>query len=538
MKLRSLAVLRKADSRYLPILVLAGFIISLLSFGQMVAMQTLIEKRSDGWAALRVGLLMLVCSFAIEIVSTLLALRGELAAQLTQKMMTEAAVHKCENAKLNEFESKRWLDGLEFQQAGLLSVPLQVSGGIVSLLSGLGIIFGAIVSLISLGPMYSLGFALCMVPLVLASLASTSASISLSEGLVSIQRKVGYLTWLLTMREGQLTTRGSGLFLHIKKMLSTAFVSTISEVKNSLRSRVWLIVSGQIGSALILVLVLIGTKTLSSSETNMGVTIVALALLQVRGAGVSALSGFESIWAAEKLFALFPEQELKKSQSQRSGAATDASAGILLSKVSYTYPDAKTACLCEESLQIRPGQLVVIVGANGSGKSTLAKIAAGLLRPDRGMVVSLDNMTLRQGPAMCYEGVHLVQQDPLLMQIPIQTVLRCYEPLIWEKLRISELVESLPFGLDSELGRLDGSGELSAGQWQRVLLARALCSEDKVLILDEPTAFLDSCARKGFLSLLSQRSDRGYLVVTHDQEIVEMADCVLSLNLGAKNAVC
>ena len=92
---------------------------------------------------------------------------------------------------------------------------------------------------------------------------------------------------------------------------------------------------------------------------------------------------------------------------------------------------------------------------------------------------------------------------------------------VWEKNpfeRIKIIIDNLPQGGETQLGRLfDGGQELSMGQWQRIALARALCSDAPILLLDEPTAWLDADARNHFDHTLQQlKQHKIILLITHN----------------------
>jgi len=172
-------------------------------------------------------------------------------------------------------------------------------------------------------------------------------------------------------------------------------------------------------------------------------------------------------------------------------------------------------------LTVAEGEVVAVIGESGSGKSTLARCAVGLTRPDAGAVwhgetdlATCDRRTLRalrrQAP--------LVFQDASLALDPRQR--------IGAAVAEARIVHGLPprddllapVGLPPELARRYPH-ELSGGQRQRVLLARALATEPTLLLLDEPTASLDTLTRADVLALLQNLVGlRGLamLLITHD----------------------
>jgi oligopeptide/dipeptide ABC transporter ATP-binding protein len=177
------------------------------------------------------------------------------------------------------------------------------------------------------------------------------------------------------------------------------------------------------------------------------------------------------------------------------------------------------------SLRVRRGETLAVVGESGSGKTTIAKVAAGLQRATRGTLgwrAGADGMTAGGGADR--QRVHMVFQHPVQSLDPTWRVRRSVkEPLRHLGVpdreadrRVRDMIGEV--GLDA--GILDRyPRELSGGQAQRVAIARALVADPDIVILDEPTASLDQTVRARILALLAelqQRTDVGYLMITHD----------------------
>ena len=172
------------------------------------------------------------------------------------------------------------------------------------------------------------------------------------------------------------------------------------------------------------------------------------------------------------------------------------------------------AALDGVSLELRPGEILGVVGRSGSGKSTLARVLLGLERPDEGEVIfdgrSLEALTEPERRRL-RRDVQVVFQDPHAALDPRQSV----GDAVAEPLAVHGLV---PRGERRERGKLllgevglpgedafleRSPRELSGGERQRVALARALASEPRALILDEPVSALDASVRGQVLNLLA-----------------------------------
>jgi len=179
------------------------------------------------------------------------------------------------------------------------------------------------------------------------------------------------------------------------------------------------------------------------------------------------------------------------------------------------------------SLAVEPGEILGLVGENGAGKSTLLSILAGLERPDAG-TVSIEGIPVRSGSpaASIRQGISLVHQHFSL--VPTFTVA--------EQLRLAGWAgASLPEGVGDDI-RPDARIEwLAPGQQQRVELAKALVSNPRVLLLDEPTSILAPSEVDGLFATLYRLRESGtaILFVTHKiREVLAHADRIVVLRRG------
>ncbi|MET7981954.1 MULTISPECIES: ABC transporter ATP-binding protein [unclassified Streptomyces] len=197
------------------------------------------------------------------------------------------------------------------------------------------------------------------------------------------------------------------------------------------------------------------------------------------------------------------------------------------------------------SLSVAPGETVGIIGETGSGKSTLARAVLGLVRASAGSVVvdgeDVSAHGRRQWRALRRRGlVQYVFQDPLLSLDPDLTVeASLSEPLLVRGVSRAEAARRVRAFLarvrlsEDLLGRLPG--ELSGGQRQRVAVARALVTEPRLVILDEPVSALDSANRVQILRILEELRDDGVALVfiSHDLgSVAGIADRIAVLYRG------
>lgn len=206
--------------------------------------------------------------------------------------------------------------------------------------------------------------------------------------------------------------------------------------------------------------------------------------------------------------------------------------------VSYGYEDRQTV-LKDVDFSVRAGQKIAIVGPSGAGKSTLIGLLSRLYDPDCGRVL-IDGYDLRH---LTLESlrmqVSVVLQDTLLFATSIEENIAYGAPENTpEDIRnaaklanIHEFIESLPGGYSTQVG--ERGVTLSAGQRQRIALARAALRQSPILILDEPTSSLDKENRFAVRQALdSISSGRTTFMISHALPEIEHADLILHLENG------
>ncbi len=214
---------------------------------------------------------------------------------------------------------------------------------------------------------------------------------------------------------------------------------------------------------------------------------------------------------------------------------------LLLDKVSATYysGEQRLAVLDNISLHVKTGEFVAVLGPSGSGKSTILKIAAGLLKPDRGKVLINEREITGQPQLVGY----MPQQDLLF---PWKTLKQNASlPLIaaktGEKEAYARVDEMLPvFGLEGFSDYYPH--QLSGGMRQRAALMRTMLIESNLMLLDEPFAALDALTRgnmQDWLLKIWERFQRSVLFVTHSiDEAIYLSDRIYVISeRPGKNAL-
>ena len=194
---------------------------------------------------------------------------------------------------------------------------------------------------------------------------------------------------------------------------------------------------------------------------------------------------------------------------------------VYLDNISFSYENHMV--IKNLSLKAKTGEHIGIVGDSGCGKSTLLKILAGLYRPDCGTAVIAGEHSSEE----IRKQVSLVMQNNSLFPMSIRDNITCGHPIseeiIWaacQNASLTKWIESLPDGLDTNVG--ERGNQVSGGQAQRIQIARALCKDAPVILLDEPVSALDQDTGYSVLDALHKLTDgRTVIHVTHHQETLD-----------------
>ncbi|SFY38212.1 thiol reductant ABC exporter subunit CydD [Streptomyces atratus] len=259
------------------------------------------------------------------------------------------------------------------------------------------------------------------------------------------------------------------------------------------------------------------------------------AYLPIRQVGAQYHAAAEGLSAAEEIFAVLETEPRQAGTAGVPGALRLELEGVTVRHEGRTEPS-----LAGASLVVDEGETVALVGPSGVGKSTLLDVVLGFTTPDEGRVRigGVDLATL--SPDKWRERIAWVPQRPYLFAGTIAENVRLARPdadagAVTAALRDAgayDFVAELPDGERTLLGE-DGAG-LSAGQRQRLALARAFLADRPLLLLDEPTASLDGETEAGIVEAVRRlAAGRTVLLVVHRPALLSVADRVVTLEPSA-----
>ncbi|MFH8489984.1 thiol reductant ABC exporter subunit CydD [Streptomyces longisporoflavus] len=268
-------------------------------------------------------------------------------------------------------------------------------------------------------------------------------------------------------------------------------------------------------------------------DLYVGLVILILApeaYLPLRQVGAQYHAAAEGLSAAEEIF------QVLETPVRTAGTGAVPDGALSVEGVTVRYPGRASDAVSGVSFAVRPGETVALVGPSGVGKSTLLDVILGFVEPAEGRV-RVGGVDLAEvAPEQWRERIAWVPQRPHLYAGTIAENVRLARPdaddaSVREALDAAgalEFVSALPAGAQTVLGE-DGAG-LSAGQRQRLALARAFLADRPVVLLDEPTAALDGETEAGVVEAVRRLAvGRTVLLVVHRPALLGIADRVVRL---------
>ena len=368
------------------------------------------------------------------------------------------------------------------------------------------------------------------------------------------ERKAWYYHTMLTGAEHAREIRMLGLgplltrrFKRLRRRLRQLRLSVIrirSLSDGAVQCAATLLVFGMLGY--------IASQTISGAIT-IGAMIMYFQAFQ-KGLGcqramVEALAGlYEDNLFLSHFYAFLDTPTKVKEPGNPVRIANTAPAEIIFDKVTFHYPGQSCPVLNEVSFQVKPGEVVALIGANGSGKSTLIKLLCRFYDPVCGRI-TMNGTDLRELALHdLRRHVGVMFQDAVKYHLTVRDNIGFGDVPRHEPYRVSDVacetaarqadadgfVSQLPDGVDTVLGnRFSKGAEISIGQWQKLALARTFMSPASVQVLDEPASALDTASEYKIFSRFKQLLDgRSAIIISHRFSAVRMADRIVVMEEG------
>ncbi|WP_074624860.1 ABC transporter ATP-binding protein [Bacillus cereus] len=298
-----------------------------------------------------------------------------------------------------------------------------------------------------------------------------------------------------------------------------------SEVKKTMMQHCIGVVGTVIETGAYIVVLIIGAKKIMRGEIEVGSLIAVLATIEmlffpVRYVGDLLIMTQVAVASANRAFCFLNKRAVDSN--------VERAMGIRITNVSFQENDEEKCRIHNINLQIRPGELVMIVGESGAGKTTLLKLITGLYKPSNGSIAYYGNearmTTVWQEPRFFRTTV---TENMYFGEEGLENQLEKNSELI----NVTPIIRGLPEGSQTVLHK--SGEEFSGGERKRLALLRAIVSNPTLIILDEPTAGLDPGNQELVWNMIEGIGrDVTRIVATHDVERVVLADRIVIMKEG------
>jgi ATP-binding cassette subfamily B protein len=475
----------------------------------------------------------------------------ELLADLVSRATLHRVLARAGEVDLLEYETSQLHDRLQRALFNGTFRPLQMTGGLLAVLSGVGGSVGIGIALFAISPIFFLLAIAASVPVWLIGVFSSRVMYRFAYAQTRRDRDRLYLQELQSERREAKEVRAYELNAYLLQVWRANYDQRIAELRAVVRRRIR---SGTLASllsavllagaiAVLVELVRSGRMSLGAAGAALGGLIVLGGQLQTLGSGIGAVYESSLFVQDYTQFVAAPEP------SERSSFAGARPAGKPLQTVQargvdFSYPAGVGPALRGVDVEVAAGEIIALVGENGSGKSTLTKLLAGLYPPASGSLTwnGVDYAALDIGSVR--DQIAVLFQDYIHFELTLAANVhfgRWRRPPDERTLALAagaagaaSIVAGLPQGWATRMGpQYQGGRELSGGQWQRLAIARALFRDAPLVILDEPTAALDPRAEAAlFGDVRALFAGRAVVLVSHRFATVRTADRIYVLHEG------
>ena len=377
--------------------------------------------------------------------------------------------------------------------------------------------------------------ALCITLVTLVfSIVSSLAQMKISKRYMELSGKMSGMTYQIITGVQKIKLSGSE-----KRMFARWMNEYAEESKYTYGTPPFIMFNGVISTAISLAGTIVmyffavrsGVSVADYTAFNAAYGMLSGALMSVAGIALTAARIKPVIDMAKPIMDAEPEI------SEGKQIVTKVSGGIELSNVSFRYEDNSPLVVDDLSLKIKPGQYVAIVGKTGCGKSTLLRLLLGFEKPQKGAIYydgrdmgTLDLKSLRK-------RIGVVTQNGKLFQGDIYSNIIISAPYLsvddaWKAAEIADIaddIRAMPMGMHTIIS--EGAGGISGGQKQRLMIARAVAPNPKILMFDEATSALDNITQKKVSEALdSLKCTR--IVIAHRLSTIKQCDRIIVLDGG------
>lgn len=505
-----------------------------------------IDLQAVLWRVAAFGLATLAFLVARSLSGLAREAQGMAVADYVDRMIHSRAVA----ADLAFYESPQYFDTLQRAKQSGSQRPAQVTSNILLLSKNLIMLVAVTVLLVSINWMLLPILLVAIVPALLVRVYFTRTLYEWRRRRTPMERRAAYLDWLMTSD------------FHAKELRLNQLGDYLRDLYSGLRGRirgenfqiskrrtlVELVVASVATLVFFAALAYLAVQTAEGRNTVGDLVLFLLVFQRAQSMGqeiVHQISRFyEDHLYIGLLFEFLEVSPAVGSPAEPLATPARLERGVVLEKVSFTYPGCQSPVLKDIEMALPAGKVIALVGSNGSGKTSLIKLLTRLYDPTDGRIL-VDGQDIRHFDLEAYRR---------LFSVIFQDFSR-YADTVRENIRFGDIhlqsdspeivdaaqragaegfITELPSGYDTRLGRMFENGqEISVGQWQKVALARAFLNRSRVIILDEPTSAIDPNAEFELFENFRERiGDRTALIISHRLSTIRLADYTYVLEHG------
>lgn len=459
-------------------------------------------------------------------------------------VIMEAFFHKIRTVKVIEFEEPEMLDTINKAKAGIgNSINLLIKTELI--ISNFGVYFVLIfVYLFKLHPLLSIVIWCIFIPTLISYSFRNKIKCMAEEKLAVERRRIIAYEAYIGERKFFKETRQlkatdffkEKLLLSLKefnKLILKSFnkINTIKLILNIIYFTGFIIILG-----ILYYLVLI--KAISVGAV--GAVLITVKLIYDR---MEELFNFQLADISEAYNGLYNlHYMLEREEEQKGEKLNGESLEICFKDVSFRYPNADSNTLKNISINIKPKEIIAIVGENGSGKTTLSKLISGIYQPSEGDIFYNDISIHKLDISSLFKKVTVVFQNFQQYALSVRENVAIADTDNIDNKKVEESLKSVDLaymvnnfdeGLDTLLSREFGGTDLSLGQWQRIAIARANYKNASLIVFDEPTASLDPLQEMDIMKkFVESTKDKTAILVTHRIGAAKLADRIITMKNG------
>nr|WP_290701664.1 ABC transporter ATP-binding protein [Halomonas sp. UBA3074] len=472
--------------------------------------------------------------------------QGMLVADYVDNIVQKTAI----SVDLAFYESPLYHDTLERARQSGSQRPAQVASNLM-LLGKNAIMLTAIVVLLATINWHLLPIILiAIVPALIARIYFTRILYYWQRRRTQMERRAGYLDWLMTSdihaKELRLNQLGDYLRRKYKRIRSDIRGERLAISRK--RTTVESIVAAIASIIFFTSLAYLAWNT-AKGENSVGDLVLFLLIFQrAQSMGQELVQQLSRLYEDHlymgMLFEFMDMQHTVPRSAQPVKIEHSEKVNLKLENVSFAYPGTQRDVIKNVNMEIKPGQIVALVGANGSGKTSLIKLMTRLYDPTEGHV-QVNGIDAQHCDIDEYRQLFsVIFQDYSHYAESVHENIRFGHingsdaehsvPWAAENAGAAAFIEELDDKYDTMLTRLfDNGKELSVGQWQKIALARAFMLKSNIVILDEPTSAMDPVAESELFENFRERiSHRSALVISHRLSTIRLADYIYVMDDG------